>query len=145
MENLITNFNKELIEVLAQEVDVTEIFRCQPEDAMNLLLETEKKRFLGFEPYDTSEYNSGNSRNSYYTITLKGKYGVLHLKMPMDRKGLFSQKPLSFFNESNSTLEDNIKLFHQNGLTTRDLLEMIEKMYGQQTVSNSSKSTLEEL
>ncbi|KGF07194.1 hypothetical protein HMPREF1633_15650 [Tissierellia bacterium S5-A11] len=63
----------------------------------------------------------------------------------MDRKGLFSQKPLSFFNESNSTLEDNIKLFHQNGLTTRDLLEMIEKMYGQQTVSNSSKSTLEEL
>lgn len=63
----------------------------------------------------------------------------------MDKKGLFSQKPLSFFNESNSTLEDNIKLFHQNGLTTRDLLEMIEKMYGQQTVSNSSKSTLEEL
>ena len=113
MENLITNFNKELIEVLAQGVDVTEIFRCQPEDAMNLLLE--------------------------------GKYGILHLKMPMDRKGLFSQKPLSFFNESNSTLEDNIKLFHQNGLTTRDLLEMIEKIYGQQTVSNSSKSTLEEL
>ncbi|EEI82717.1 hypothetical protein HMPREF0077_1172 [Anaerococcus tetradius ATCC 35098] len=45
MENLITNFNKELIEVLAQGVDVTEIFRCQPEDAMNLLLETEKNVF----------------------------------------------------------------------------------------------------
>ncbi|HGD2659126.1 TPA: transposase [Streptococcus agalactiae] len=65
--------------------------RCDESSSRN-----RKKRFLGFEPYDTSEYNSGNSRNSYYTRTLKGKYGVLHLKMPMDKKGLFSQKPLSF-------------------------------------------------
>ncbi|MFR6143585.1 MAG: transposase [Finegoldia sp.] len=66
--------------------------RCDESSSRN-----RKKRFLGFEPCDTSEYNSENSRNSYYTRTLKGKYGILHLKMPMDRKGLFSQKPLSFY------------------------------------------------
>lgn len=144
-----TNFNTELIEALAQGIDITEIFRSQLEEAMNLLLETERTAFLGFEPYDTSGYNSGNSRNGYYTRTLKSKYGVLNLKMPRDRNGLFSQKTLSSFNESNATLEDTIKLFYQKGLTTRDISEMIEKMYGQyyspQTVSNISESILEEL
>lgn len=87
-----TNFNTELIEALAQGIDVTEIFRSQLEEAINLLLETERTAFLGFEPYDTSGYNSGNSRSGYYTRILKSKYGVLNLKIPRDRNGLFSQK-----------------------------------------------------
>lgn len=144
-----TNFNTELIEALAQGIDITEIFRSQLEEAMNLLLETERTAFLGFEHYDKSGYNSGNSRNGYYDRTLKSKYGVLNLKIPRDRNGLFSQKTITSFSESNDTLEDTIKLFYKNGLTTRDISEMIEKMYGQyyspQTISNLSESILEEL
>ena len=105
-----TNFNTELIEALAQGIDITEIFRSQLEEAMNLLLETERTAFLGFEHYDKSGYNSGNSRNGYYDRTLKSKYGVLNLKIPRDRNGLFSQKTISSFSESNDTLEDTIKI-----------------------------------
>ena len=40
------NFNTELIEALAQGIDITEIFLSQLEEAMNLLLETERTAFF---------------------------------------------------------------------------------------------------
>ena len=116
---------------------------------MNILLETERTALLGFEPYDTSAYNSGNTRNGYYSRNLKTKYGLLNLSIPRDRNSLFSQKTFSSFNDSNYTVEDTIKLFYKNRLTTRDIFEIIEKMYGQycsaQTIPNISESIIEEL
>lgn len=143
------DFNTELIEALAQGTDITKIFKTQLENALNLLLETERTAFLGLEPYDVSSYNSGNARNGYYQRSLKTKYGKLNLKIPRDRNGDFSQKTISSFTKTNDTLEDTIKLFYRNGLTTRDISKIIEKMYGHhyspQTVSNISESIVEEI
>lgn len=89
-----TNFNTVLIEALAlalaQGTSIDEIFRKELEDAINLLLETERTVFLGYEPYDASFNNSGNSRNGFYSRTLKTKYGELNIDIPRDRIGKFS-------------------------------------------------------
>ena len=47
---------------------------------MNLLLETERTAFLGYEPYDVSVYNNGNSRNGYYHRNLKTEFSELNVK-----------------------------------------------------------------
>ncbi len=144
-----TDFTIELAEALVQGTNIKEIFRKELENAMNFLLETERTAFLGYEPYDVSGHNSGNSRNGFYTRVLKTKYGVLNLNIPRDRTGEFSQKTIQSFKNTNDTLENTIKLFYQSGLTTRDISAIIEKMYGQhyspQTVSNISESIYEEL
>lgn len=133
-----TNFNTELINALAQGTDITEFFRKSLEDAINCLLDTERTAFLGFEPYEVAGYNSGNSRNGYYPRALKTKYGELNLSIPRDRNGDFNQKTITSFKESNDTLEDTIKLFYRNGITTREISEIIEKMYGQYYSSTNS-------
>lgn len=143
------DFNTELIEALAQGTDITEIFRKQLEDAINFLLETERTAFLGFEPYEVSGYNSGNSRNGFYSRSLKTKYGTLNLKIPRDRNGEFSQRTIPSFKDSNDNLENTILMFYRKGLTTREISEIIEKMYGHhysaQTVSNISETIYQEI
>ena len=137
------NFNTELITALSQGINIDEIFRKQLEDSMNMLLETQRTAFLGYEPYDISAYNNGNSRNGYYHRTLKTEFDELNLNIPRDRPGAFSQKTISSFKNANDSLEDTIKLFYQKGLTTSEISEIIEKMYGhhysRQTVSNIDK------
>ncbi len=75
-----TNFNTELITALSQGINIDKIFRKQLEEAMNLLLETERTAFLGYEPYDVSVYNNGNSRNGYYHRNLKTEFSELNVK-----------------------------------------------------------------
>lgn len=48
MEILMTNFNTELITALSQGINIDKIFRKQLEEAMNLLLETERTAFIGY-------------------------------------------------------------------------------------------------
>ena len=84
---------------------------------MNMLLETQRTAFLGYEPYDVSAYNNANSRNGYYHRTFKSEFGEFNLKIPRDRQGTFSQKTIESFKDANDTLQDTIKLFYQNGLT----------------------------
>ena len=72
-----TQFTKELLNLLAQKQDSDEFFRTSLETAMNDLLQAELSAFLGYEPYDKLGYNSGNSRNGSYARKFEIKYGRL--------------------------------------------------------------------
>ena len=69
------NFNTEFFQALSQGLSIDEFFRIEVESAVNHLLKTELTQFLDYEPYDPSGYNSGNSRNGFYTRMYKTKYG----------------------------------------------------------------------
>ncbi|MGF3215197.1 transposase [Facklamia sp. P12945] len=47
-----------------------ELFRQSLEDAINLLLESERTVFLNYEKWKVKGYNTGNSRNGYYSRRL---------------------------------------------------------------------------
>ena len=68
-------FTTELLNFLAQKQDIDEFFRSSLETAMNDLLQAELSAFLGYEPYDTVGYNSGNSRNGNFSPALIPSYG----------------------------------------------------------------------
>ena len=70
-----TQFTKELLNLLAQKQDSDEFFRTSLETAMNDMLQAELSAFLGYEPYDKLGYNSGNSRNGSYARKFETKYG----------------------------------------------------------------------
>lgn len=143
------DFTTKLISALAQGHSVHEIFRQALEDAVNLLLETERTVFLDYEKWEVKGYNTGNSRNGYYARTLKTDYGTLQLKIPRDRLGELDIKALQCIQEAPSHLEDLIILMYQKGVSTRDISDLIEKMYGHHysptTISNLSKTFEDEL
>jgi putative transposase len=137
------DFTTELISSLVQKQDITEVFRFHVEKAVNTLLETELSSYLGYDRYERQGIGTGNSRNGYYDRILDTEYGRLNLRIPRDRNGEFENRTLSPYKRHNDTLEETVILLYQNGMTTRDISEILERMYGHhyspQTISNMSR------
>ena len=138
-----SDFTTNLALALADGQTANEFFRKSLELAINQLLENERTSFLDYEKWDPAGYNSGNSRNGYYARTMKSEYGELHLKIPRDRIGEFQQQTVPAYKQSSGYLEETIIQLYQKGITTREISDLIERMYGQHysaaTVSNIAK------
>jgi transposase-like protein len=137
------DFTTELVRCLSSGMDPTEFFRSHLEKAINHLLETERTAFLDYEKWDPIGYHSGNSRNGYYTRSLKTIYGTLELQIPRDRLGEFNQQTVPPHKRRAEDLERTIIQLYQKGITTREIADLIEKMYGHHysatTISNIAK------
>ena len=107
------DYSTKLIEVLLNGGNVDEVFRQQIEDAVNNILEAEITAFLNYEKYDVSGYNSGDSRNGGYERIIHSRFGDLHIRIPRDRNGDFSQQTVPPYKRSSDLLEQMvIKLYH---------------------------------
>ena len=117
-----TQFSTELLNFLTQKQDIDEFSRTSLETAMNGLLQAGLSAFLGYEPYDKAGYNSGNSRN-----------------------GNFSPALIPSCGRRDDHLEEMVIKLYQTGVTTREISDIIERMYGHHyspaTISNISKAT----
>jgi len=139
----------DLLEALAQKQDIEDVFRRHLETAVNQLLKHELTVFLDYEPYDRDGFNSGNSRNGYYGRTFKTEYGDLELRIPRDRNSAFQPQTVSPYKRSNDTLEQFVIHLYEKGITTSEIADLIERMYGQhyskQTVSNLTQLVSEDV
>ena len=92
-------------------------------------------------------YNSGNSRNGIYARKFETKYGTVQLTIPRDRNGNFSPALLPAYGRRDDHLEEMVIKLYQTGVTTREISDIIERMYGHHyspaTISNISKATQE--
>ena len=139
-----SQFNTELTAALLNHESLDEFFRSHLETAVNDLLKTELTAFLGYEKHSTDGYNTGNSRNGYYERDLDTKYGKLHISVPRDRNGAFDQKLIPDYARRTDDLETTIITLYRKGITTREISDLIDKLYGHHyspaTVSNISKA-----
>lgn len=115
---------KNIITALLADDDsaLKELFRAQVEDAVNQFLQNEMTVVLGYEPYArTGQDGQRNYHNGYYNRSFDSTLG------------------------KTSTLEETIIMMYSKGITTREIAELIEKMYGQYyssaTVSSITKQT----
>lgn len=142
-------FTKEIVTALAQNQDLDLIFKDHLELAVNELLQNELSVFLGYERYDRAGFNSGNSRNGNYLRTFKTKYGELNLAVPRDRNGEFINHTLPAYQRQTDQLEQTVIQLYQKGITTHEISDLMEKMYGAyytpQTVSNLTKVVNEQV
>lgn len=125
-----TQFTTELLNFIAQKQDIDEFFRLSLETAMNNLLQAELSAFLGYELYEKVGQNSSNSRNGTYSRKVETKYGTVQLTIPRDRNGNFSPALLPAYERRDKHLEEMVIKLYQNGVTTREISDIIERMYG---------------
>ena len=137
------NLTIELANALVSKQDITELFRKHLEEAMNSLLQAELSSFLSYEKYSSRGRNSGNSRNGTYNRSFETEYGRLELKIPRDRKGEFCNQLLEPYQRREDALEANVIHMFQKGMSSRDIGDVIGKMYGHHyspaTISNMTK------
>ena len=138
------DFSTELTAALLDKVPVEEFFRQHLETAINEIIRMEQDAFFGYEKYASEGWNTGNSRNGSYTRVFHTKYGALHIVIPRDRNGLFHQQTIPKHQRSSDSLETTVVQLYGKGITTREISDLIEKMYGHcytpQTVSNMTRS-----
>lgn len=138
-----TDFNRECLNALFDKEKFDKFMRTQLEEGLNLLLESELTAFLGYNPYDRNGWNSGNSRNGSYFRQIKTQFGPIKVQVPRDRNGEFHQQTLPVYDQHTDALESTVIQLYSHGVTTREISELIEKMYGSYysagTVSNISK------
>lgn len=129
-----TEGKKNIIAALLQEYDFQSAEDIQ--DALKDLLggtikemiEVEMDDHLGYVPYERSE--NQNSRNGYKQKQTRSKYGEATINVPQDRENSFEPKVVKKRQKDISAIDDKIISMYAKGMTTRQISETIEDIYG---------------
>ena len=123
-------------------VDKDEFIKRMFKLMMESLMEGERTALLGYDKHDFSGYGSPNSRNGYYQRDLLTGLGNLEkLNIPRDRMGDFSSELLDKWESSTKPMDSLILSLYAKGMTTRDINDVVEKIYGK-SYSPSSVSLI---
>jgi len=125
---------KNIIAGLLQEYDIKSAEDIQ--DALKDLLggtiqsmlEAEMDNHLGYAPYERTD--NSNSRNGTKSKTIRSKYGEMDIDVPQDRESTFEPKIVRKRQKDISSIEDKIIAMYAKGLTTRQISDQIEDIYG---------------
>jgi putative transposase len=99
-------------------------------DTIEHLLEAELTEQLGYDKYAAEGRNSGNSRNGRRTRKLRTSNGDTTIQVPRDRNGEYQPKLLERYATNTNELEEKIIGMYARGMSTRDIQDMLEEMYG---------------
>lgn len=95
---------------------------------LNELMETEMDDHLGYDRYERSDEK--NYRNDTKSKRVRNKYGEFEVDVPQDRNSSFDSKILPKRQKVISAIEDKIISMYAKGMTTRQISETIEDIYG---------------
>lgn len=140
------DFTKDMANALFNQDKINDLFRQKLQQAVNDLLESELTAFLGYNPYERDGWNTGNSRNGAYYRKVDTQFGQIEIKVPRDRNGEFHQHTMPDYKRHTDVLEQTVIKLYSKGVTTREIVDLIEKMYGgyysPAMVSNISKEMI---
>ena len=125
---------RNIIQGLLQEYDIETAADIQ--DALKDLLsgilkelmETEMDDHLGYDRYERSDKK--NYRNGTKQKRVRSKYGEFEVDVPQDRNSSFDSKVLPKRQKDISSIDDKIISMYAKGMTTRQISETIEDIYG---------------
>ncbi len=92
------------------------------------MMEAEMDDHLGYKNYERSE--NSNSRNGSKTKAIRSRYGEFPLDVPQDRESTFEPTIVKKRQKDISAIDDKIIAMYAKGLTTRQISEQIEDIYG---------------
>ena len=92
------------------------------------MLETEMDNHLGYDRYERS--GEPNYRNGTKAKTVRSKYGEFEVDVPQDRQSSFEPQVLPKRQKDISSIDDKIISMYAKGMTTRQISETIEDIYG---------------
>ena len=129
-----TEGKRNIIQGLLEEYDIKTAEDIQ--DALKDLLsgtlkemmEVEMDEHLGYDKYERSKKD--NYRNGTKSKRVRSKYGEFEVNVPQDRNSTFAPKILPKRQKDISSIDDKIISMYAKGMTTRQISETIEDIYG---------------
>ena len=103
-----------------------DIFR----DLIQEILEAEIEITLGYANNDNKNKETENSRNGYSPKKLKSEFGEVQIQIPRDRNGEFEPKIVPKYQRNVSGIEEKVISLYARGMSTRDIEEQINDLYG---------------
>ena len=94
------------------------------------MLEAELDETLGYEKHEKTEEPKTNYRNGHKQKTLKSSMGEMEIDVPQDRNAEFDPKVVPKHKTDISAIEQQIINMYAHGLTTREISDQIENIYG---------------
>ncbi|MEI3028780.1 MAG: IS256 family transposase [Ruminococcus sp.] len=108
--------------------DIEDALRDLMGGTIQEMLETELDEHLGYSSYERSD--SSNYRNGKKTKKIRGNLGETEIKVPQDRDGTFEPKVVKKRQKDISGIEQKIISLYAKGMTTRQISDTIEEIYG---------------
>ena len=129
-----TDGKRQIIQQLLTEYDINSAEDIQ-EALKDLLggtikemMEAEMDEHLGYEKSERS--SNDDSRNGYKKKTVNSSYGSFSIDVPQDRKSTFEPQVVKKRQKDISDIDHKIISMYAKGMTTRQISETIEGIYG---------------
>ena len=134
---VMTEGKRNIIQQLLQEYDIETAEDIQ--DALKDLLggtikemmEAEMDDHLGYQKSERSD--SDDYRNGYKSKRVNSSYGSMDIDVPQDRKSTFELQVVKKRQKDISDIDQKIISMYAKGMTTRQISETIEDIYGFET------------
>ena len=111
------------------------------------MMEAEMDEYLGYDPYERCEKD--NYRNGSKRKSVRSRYGEFELEVPQDRNSTFEPQVVQKRQKDISEIDQKIISMYARGLTTRQISEQIEDIYGfecsERFISNVTDKILQEI
>ena len=132
-----TEGKRNIIHQLLEEYDIQSAEDIQ--DALKDLLggtikemmEAEMDDHLGYEKSERSD--NDDYRNGYKRKQVNSRYGSMEIEVPQDRKSTFEPQVVKKRQKDISDIDQKIISMYAKGMTTRQISETIEDIYGFET------------
>jgi transposase-like protein len=125
---------KDIIKTLIKEYgiqsagDIQEALKDLLGETLKEMLQSEMTEHLGYDEYVRSE--NKNSRNGTKAKTVRSNYGNLEIDIPQDRESSFEPKIIGKRKKDLYGVEEKIIAMYARGLSTRQISEQVEDIYG---------------
>lgn len=129
------NQGKEILKLIQDNYDVksaqdlSSALKDMFKGALQEMMNAEFDSSMGYSKYDKKSEKT-NYRNGSTKKTLKSEFGEFEFETPRDRNGEFEPKIVPKNTRDVSGIEDKIISLYSRGLTTREINEQIQDLYG---------------
>ncbi len=130
----LTEGKKNIISALMDEYDIKDANDIQEAlkdllgGTIKSMMEAEMTDHLGYEKSERAD--TDNYRNGTKQKTVRSKYGEFEIDVPKDRNGSFEPKVVKNRQKDISEIDEKIIAMYARGLTTSQISEQIEDIYG---------------
>ena len=108
--------------------DIQEALKDLLGGTIKSMMEAEMDEHLGYESYERSD--NDNYRNGTKKKRVRGNYGEFEIDVPQDRNSTFEPQVVKKRQKDISDIDSKIISMYARGLTTRQISEQIEEIYG---------------
>jgi len=140
IDNLLKNYKKP-----ADLIGENGLLKQLTKQLLERAMAAEMTEHVGYDKHDAAGNNSGNSRNGKSAKTIKGTFGELALETPRDRNGTFEPQIIEKHQTRFTGFDKNILSLYSRGLSTREIQQHLEEIYGVEITAGLISSVTDEV